>query len=356
MPFIQTLKGRPARTKKQTRRRRIQQKGGEKYMAGVDACIFNPIVECKEGEIPPDLIKGSVSRIIPSSSKDIEYEKFIFNHFPDLVNRNLVVVGKHYCTPKFKRTNLNVRNNEYPFKYRLRGRPCSAISTESENNYTNIITKFFEDGGLLDHINKYKIPLETSLKIAKPAILAAVSLVPDNGPWAVHADCHLNNIYVSNMTSAIGDWGRCILIENPNNYKSIRTGFQNYFETLQMSGLLEKDDFEHAFEKLLARGMGSYKQHPKNVLELCQRQIEMFLKANIKDKNVNTKINNIQGSEMFTCLRGWVPYVLLTQLFELGATSNSRLDTLLSTKNQSELRNAINTSIEPFIKEYLPSG
>ena len=213
-----------------------RQKGGVKWKQGSDGCIFNPSVACQSesGEISFHK-SNTISKIMPLGSIDEKVERFLQTHFPDLVAKKGVLVAQEHCTPFFLDTNLtfNKNLNQSDPLY-----PCMKITEKSDpKNYTNFVIEQY-DGEFAKIFKKSNIT--DILHGLRHALNAAVTLVPDNGPWVLGFDFHLGNIFVKKegkkINSSLADWGRTIIIENPNDPTSLRKGLYEGLQLLRNTG------------------------------------------------------------------------------------------------------------------------
>jgi hypothetical protein len=246
-------------------------RGGAKWKQGADTCVFKPAVKCTEGTPSLD---GMISRIQSDSTANEEkaVEEVLKASFPKLIENGSITVSSHVCTPVFEEGDLESSEevagaNIYKA---LRGETtaCQSI-TKSSTDLTNFITP--ERG-----VPYADLPPPASLKerysYLRPLLLTAISLVPDTGPWVIHTDCHTRNILVHEGNPTIIDWGRALVIRNPDNETETRR--------------IVNDWFKKPYAKITP-------QYP--------RSVQQGLLANDYSTVKNT-------------LRGWVPRILCEQM------------------------------------------
>lgn len=231
----------------------VRQTGGIRWKQGSDGCIFLPAVEC-EGK--PDLYSSNpmyLSKMMPKGTPDERTETFIANHFPSVVNGKGVLISVERCIPRFsdsrnKNGSPNVQRKFIdPRHYRTQTNafdampPCQKIDMTTPERYTNFVMEkyanetYYEVCQRNDYINdNFK-----KIKLLRKALNAAVALVPDNGPWVLGYDFHVNNIFVkmdAEPFTSLADWGRTIIIENPKDAASIAKGIVDELDHLRGEG------------------------------------------------------------------------------------------------------------------------
>ncbi len=212
----------------------IHQTGGLRWKQGSDACIFKPSVQCKgQGPNPAN----TISKIIPKGSLDERVETVIQTHFPHVVAGKGVLIAQKRCTPEFSAQNENVDSNiEDSCKSPLP--PCFRTKFLSPENYTNFVVEEYDTSY---HYESYSLSLSKKIKLLKRPINAAVAMVPDEGPWVIGLDFHANNIFVKDGAEKIvslADWGRMLVIENPNDLASVQKGLKECYDNLKKSDLV----------------------------------------------------------------------------------------------------------------------
>lgn len=210
------------------------------WREGVDTCVFKPAVKC-QGEA---VRRSGVSRIRmrASGSRDLYVEGRIRDAFPDLVEREVVSVYSHSCVPEYEGADTN-----YAVPYSRQSSGCSGLGPivpGPNPSHINFITPKWK-GELHDYLYPGGVEdldrIEDWREVIRDATYAAVSMVPDAGPWIIHTDCHLGNVlYDTGRTriyTAIGDWGRTLIIENPTDIASIRDGIRKWIGSIEYLGV-----------------------------------------------------------------------------------------------------------------------
>lgn len=338
---------------KKTYRLKKKLRGGHPIAAGADTCVIQPIVACTDRSHQPYVNGPYVSRIVPEGSTDAIIEITLQENFQGLVNSGRLAVGQNFCTPQFVAGDLQIPANLATRNLNA----CRALRAGNANNYMNIITLEFNRSSLNNYAqqNRGNISFRDALRILKGAMNAAVGLVPDNGPWAIHVDCHYGNILLRQPTnlspieSAIGDWGRFIYISHPSNYESVMGSFTEFMKLMKAKGLVRNNTtIENFFSRFNERN-GGYPQHPSVILNICQQYIRHMLAW--RGRNPSDLANILfPGSSYLKALRGWTAYAILHQLtISFGLVDNSDLNVLLWCKSQRELKEVINKIIYPYI-------
>lgn len=281
--------------------------GGRQEYSGADTCVYVPPVRC-EGEAERE--PGAVSRILPTSqaAQDIAIEAYIRRQFPALVANGSVTVHTKRCVPAFAD-----RDNQLPSSatnkpgcqrvpYTVRG-AVYAMNTDGTYpldangrkipEFENLLTPM-RSGSFYPRFSRDTMPV--SLFLLTDALSAAISLCPDTGPWVIHADLHLGNILYytdadQRIHTSLGDWGRTIVVEDPNNIESLTSGIIYW-----MASDINATDPLVVLRTLVDAGFAKHPQHPPIIFNGLYRGFQ-----------------NRNENEIRRILRGWVPYVILTQ-------------------------------------------
>jgi len=292
-------------------------RGGEIWKEGADTCVFKPPVRCK-GE--PERTPGSVSRIVNTqqATRDIEAETLIRTKFPELVASEVVTVHTKACVPEYDQIDLTF---DKTFQ-QVNDHGCDKLKlseTGVNESHTNMITplrditmrRFLRENAAYQ-------PLWKSL--INGILYAAITLVPDDGPWVIHTDCHLNNILTIPKGVAetpglsLSDWGRALIIQTPKDIESVRQGIREWARSISYFGVSETTP-DSELVRSVSQNIGDYPQHPKvyhNTFAL------VFSEDSLKQQ---TGLNK---------LRSWLPYVLITQTAAL-VQDTSRADWKMDT-------------------------
>jgi hypothetical protein len=297
-------------------------RGGVKWREGVDTCVFKPPVACADGTpIPPD----SVSRIrmAARAGRDALVEdkiKAIIAALPEgerPVLANGVVVYSTKCTPSYTAEDVG-ETADFVFRDRHGCAKLDGVREGSDPRHVNLLTPQW--GETVDDLmfpndlpNKDRIGFWRS--ILQNAILASVALVPDRGPWVIHADCHFGNVLTrGNPTeSAINDWGRAIIIQNPTDLASVRQGITDWVRALFPQ--LRPDATTAEIAAKIDR-IEDMRQHPRFILD---KVASVFGPA----------VDVDELAEITQTIRGWVPYVLVTQAVRIYNHTHNPLQDFL---------------------------
>jgi len=319
-------------------------KGGAKWRSGADTCVFKPAVRC-EGETER---RPGVSRVlnVNTSKRDVEVETRIANEFPRLAETGKVTVYTNQCTPQYEEADIESAES---FIERKGCTKLGNISPGINRNHTNLITEERE-GTVAEY---FKCSQENPPKwrtVIADALRAAMTMVPDNGPWIIHADCHLGNVLYAqgwdkNIHSSLADWGRTLIIENPKNLESVRNGIREWITTwkkIDKATTSDRQIVEHMFT--LPGEEDEYKQHPRAIVYPVARLL-----------HPSTTESSPDFANAMNVIRGWVPYVIIgqtleyvpSQSFDHRIITHSRLSNLLQTGSQADLIRAVNKLLEP---------
>jgi hypothetical protein len=281
--------------------------GGRQEFSGADTCVYVPPVRC-EGEAERE--PGVVSRILPTAqaARDIAIEAYIRRQFPALVANGSVTVHTKRCVPAFAD-----QDNELPSSltnnsgcqrvpYTIRG-PIYVMNVDGTYpldakgnkipHFENLLTPV-RSGSFYPRFNRET--LAVSLFLLTDALSAAISLCPDSGPWVIHADLHFGNILYYTSTdqrihTSLNDWGRTVVVNDPNNIESLKTGILEW-----MPATVYNTDPLVVLQTLVRDGFAQRPQHPPILFDRLYRGFQ-----------------NRNENEIRRILRGWVPYVILTQ-------------------------------------------
>ena len=323
--------------------------GGVKWREGADTCIFKPMVTCG----PHDPAPGFVSRILNAAdaATDVQVEEIIRNIFPDLVARRLVAVHTYACTPHYEDRDRAVDPSFQP----AAGKGCAklgALTDANAPNHVNLITP--EMDGTLD---SYLRSPDTGRYAAhwrnllQGAIQAAVTMVPDDGPWIVHGDCHFNNVLCWNHPerglpiTALADWGRTLVIENPADLDSVKSGIRNWVVVASRWLPAVPPPSDAAIAATIRTYIGrTYRQLPDPVLNALAGLMEM---------------RDMSNADAFAYriahIRGWVPYALIKEIL-LFVPSDALYDPVFNPAGSRAILDAI--LLRPsqyYLSEYLTS-
>lgn len=311
-------------------RTRRRQHGKGRWRAGADTCVMKPVVACAEGNTPAQVTAnpdGYVSRVVSADSEDADTEQFIRTHFQPLIDANIVAVSIHACTPEFREADNNTQQQEMEYNH---GAGCSNlgigqyVSGISGDGKTNLITPKFGKDIFAKAGNTFAYATHQQLFLClKTAIIAAISLVPDNGPWLIHSDLHLGNVLEilnpvqrsvrvgsieftlmangvdeGNKQFAISDWGRVLRINDVNNGQEFYTALTTMFPTG-----IDKDG--RPYDKLGKDiWVWKYMQHPPVLGDKLRKY----------RSNRSADPTSISPEEK-ALFRGWTAFVLVYQCF-----------------------------------------
>ena len=314
-------------------RTRRKQQGKGRWRAGADTCVMKPVVACAEGDMPAQVTANPnryVSRVVASGSDDARTEQFIRTHFQPLIDANIIVVSIHACTPQFRDVDNNTQEQDTDYATNSNGAGCENLGIQqyvsgmSGDGTTNLITPKFGKNMFTKLGSSFGIVTHQQMFLClKTAIIAAISMVPDNGPWLIHSDLHLGNVLeIINPTArtirigdieftliandpsggnkqyAISDWGRVLRISDVNNGQEFYTALTTRFPT----GV---DKYGRPYDKLSPDIWAwRYMQHPP------------VLGDKLRKYRSNRAANpaTIDDSEK-ALFRGWTAFTLIYQCF-----------------------------------------
>ena len=185
--------------------------GAGRWRQGANACIFKPAVSCENQ--PP--LQGHLSRVVklfPAiENRDVKYETFIKEKYPELVEKGLVSVYTRMCSPKFTENDNTIMPG---FPEGIGG--CSTIVTDNSDSkkLINLITPI-QGLTLNDKVIRLKKDIGMDIfDYLRPVFSAAIALVPDNGNWLINMDLHGGNI-LTNKNTGLGmmsDWDQSLIL------------------------------------------------------------------------------------------------------------------------------------------------
>ena len=289
-------------------------RAGARWKEGVDTCIFKPAVRCGPKE---ERQAGHVSRILRTDQANYDgaIEQIIEENHPELLRQKVVSVRSHVCHPYYTDTDTA------PAQFGVRpGHGCARLgvilngpgNTPNEN-HVNFITP--EMNGTVDSLFANPAGNYTNVKnwreILAGAMDAALELVPDDGPWIIHGDCHLKNVVYWRdparawPVSALADWGRTLLIEDPNDLEVVKAAIKRWVivGNKWVDPGATNDQIEQAI--LQFRGKG-YAQLPDSILDTLAIILQPPMLA--------TEDDRVDFRRRMNRLRGWVPYSLMIQV------------------------------------------
>ena len=344
-----TLKGGKRQRRQRNTRRNPLVSGGFRWKAGADTCVFTPVVDCQDnGHIPYQGNPNYISRVVAvpggGRSWDAKVEEYIKTNYPNFFAQGIVSLCAYACKPKFKASDLTGQPTGT-------GRGCNSLNQSkrgAQNEYDNLITKLFSEGSYADYVRNHRLSELDSLRLVRHALNAAVGLVPDNGPWVIHADCHLGNILVNKAAdgkkrSALADWGRSIAIENPNNPVDVLRGLTAYLQRMKYRSF-------DAFRTYLGNTL--FSQHPPEILRALHTYV-IDLTA-IVDRSAsaatiaNYGINTNTLYQNLPALRAFTAYGILRSLtHQRIKKTQTGLSPILQSTSQVDLQNKINAFLVP---------
>jgi hypothetical protein len=318
----------------------MQKRGGKQWKEGADTCVMDPVVACANNAddvLSPEERKGYVSRIVETGSTDISTGEGIRTFYPDLISERMVSIHRIACTP------LYVEEDEVIGEGIRSDLACNNLrNLDTQTNklrdnslsHVNLITAKFEGEPYYDEAKRIRksavsenAKFQQLFKDLRSAMHAAVSLVDDVGPWYVHTDCHYGNILFNRVdggiNSALADFGRMIMVNNPADDREVRLAVDSWGMQFGLN----------TQQTLL--NFAKYPQHPYDLL------FELALFSQVNDESDKISRRN--------ALRGWTPYAILRQTFvyakEFGQQDYPDLAPILNANSQAELIEAINEFI-----------
>lgn len=283
-------------------------RGGEIWKEGADTCVFKPAVHCEE-EV--DRVPNAVSRIVHTNqaTRDLEVETLIREKFPALVEANLVTVHTKACAPDYMMKDLTFDRSFQPRD----GHGCDKLGLDRVDpgvvkTHTNMITPL--RGETFYNFMKKNPAFRPAWKNLISGILqAAITMVPDDGPWIIHTDCHLNNILTIPKGEgeppelSLSDWGRALIIQNPKDIESVRRGVREWAKSIPHLRIPEDLDDDYQIAELIIRNLGDYPQHPV----IYHNTFQLLTSVSAQKQKVG-----------LSKLRSWLPYVLITEAYAMA--------------------------------------
>lgn len=254
-----------------------RQRGGKMWDQGDDGCIFYPRVACVGEKLPLPEDPAFVSKVVPAKSLDMDVEVFLRKYFLHVVNKKGVLVARNTCVPQFIAEDWlqtpTLAGKLAASKY---GACHGLLSDKTPQNYQNLIYEKYDDT-FFNAIQQEPFVSSPSkcLALLRHALNAAVALVPDSGPWVLHIDLQVNNVFVkvAKRYSSLADWGRCCVIENPNDEASILKGLTILLDKLKTKITVKRKFIENYTE---------YPELPQFPL-VIRKAYDTLLKANAID-------------------------------------------------------------------------
>ncbi len=274
--------------------------GGEIWKEGADTCVFKPAVRC-EGETERE--PNAVSRIVNTSqaTRDLEVETLIRESFPTLVEAGLVTVHTRACSPNYDSQDLRFDKNLQIADNHGCDKLIDLGGQGVYKKHTNMITPL--RGETFYNFMKNNPAFRPAWKTLISGILqAAITLVPDNGPWIIHTDCHMNNILTIPKGQAeapglsLSDWGRALIIKNPNDINSVRQGIREWAMSIPYLKIPKNAD-DNLLITFILRNIGDYPQHPI----IYHNLFDLVYSNDVSEQRIG-----------LSKLRSWLPYVLIT--------------------------------------------
>jgi hypothetical protein len=282
-------------------------RGGEIWKEGADTCVFKPAVRC-EGE--SERTPNAVSRIVNTdqATRDLEVETLIREKFPAVVEANLVTVHTKACAPDYDAQDLQFDKKFQP----QIDHGCDKLNDFGSRGvyktHTNMITPL--RGETFYTFMKKNPAFRPAWKNLISGILqAAITMVPDDGPWVIHTDCHLNNILTIPKGEgeapelSLSDWGRALIIQNPKDIETVRQGIREWANSIPYLRIPKDLKDDNQLVNLILRNLGDYPQHPAiyhNIFQLVFSDVPQKQTIGLSK------------------LRSWLPYVLITEAYAMA--------------------------------------
>lgn len=311
-------------------------RGGVVWKEGADTCIFKPPVRC-EGE--QERTPGAVSRIAQKeqASRDVKIETYIRTAFPILVERNLVTVHTRTCVPTYDAEDLSYAKGFQPKNSHGCDKLSDLASPGVYKNHVNMLTP--ERGETVYNFLLSNPAYKPTWKSMISGILeAAITMVPDKGPWVIHTDAHLGNVLTVPKGQgeapdlSLSDWGRVLAIQNPQDIESVRQGIREWAKSISYLGIAPNETNDTAIVDAIMKRLGNAPQHP--VVYHDMFQMIFAVDPALQLAGVNK-------------LRSWLPCVLIIQT--VAVVDPQRIDewgrktysAVVGTRSQQELGDAV---------------
>ena len=281
--------------------------GGAILGQGEDTCVIAPPKSCPTMKADPDT---QVSRLVGPGTSDEETEKFLLQNFGDLVRARFISSSTAQCF-------INVNNADLSGNAYNNGCKRAVRRHKDGTGHINLLTDRYEDTGakLMARGNEQ----ETRQLLSTAAVISNL-LVSDKGPWVVQTDLHTNNIGYNRrqlnngrigIIACLADWGRCMIISNPNDFESVRRGIQRWTASSSMTQFGRTP--EEVLNWYVTKQNGG--QHPRALMQIIRDGYIRGSSPQAKRACVNA-------------IRGWMMH---------STISGDRLDmTLLTNNSQAE--------------------
>lgn len=272
--------------------------GANLWREGMDTCVLNRSVGCLEDDTPRNM-DGFISRIVKKGSLDAENESNLRRLYPGLVERGLLAIAIHQCTPKFFEQNRKQAANSL---LKNTG-PCKRLHNSADTSqFLNLITTRY-DMSLYEYLTSHPDVLSDTTKLfatLRGALNALTAMVSDDSTeWMIHGDLHLDNVFVKltggpdgGVFTALGDWGRAIHIRDRNNPQTVFEDLTSFLSKRHKRAFrdLEFDTIRlpDGSSKIEKRG-----QYPASL----NRDLDSFIQDYRKYNNLDAYIEN--GNEGF---------------------------------------------------------
>ncbi len=313
-------------------------RGGAQWRTGSDTCVYKPAVPCPDdnGVRAPN----SVSRIREKTgaADDIRVENLIKTTFPKLVSSGVVTVHTKACIPAFgsyyDETTKELSSDlasELPWEDRYEQNGCKKVdSTTTAEELTNMITPA-GSSTLWEYLAANpQLTREGKLALLRPILNAAVEMVPDKGPCIIHADCHLDNVLMRKISifglfpkqiPSLADWGRTVIVDAPITIETAQKAVVKWvLETFpsvvekkwednrspgetEAAWVADNENISSLLWEAGSSGLMNRVQHPAYLMQQLAKLLTG--KKDVHPVGLNA-------------LRGWLPYVLVSQVVEQG--------------------------------------
>lgn len=231
------------------------QKGGLLWDQGDDGCIFKPPIACANKKVSLPEGKQYISKVVVKDPPDLQVEEFLKKHFLHVFLNKGILVASEVCVPMFQPSDFTVSEKVRSKLINTGGRygGCLPFVKNTKPNSTNFVNLIYEeyDDSYFNAIQKepYLSSPTKCFDLLRHALNAAIALVPDEGPWVLHIDSQVNNIFVkTEKYSTLADWGRCCIIENPKDLASIQKGLGSLLAQLKKKITVKRKPIETFLE------------------------------------------------------------------------------------------------------------